>query len=65
MIDSVEGEMTGLALWLAVNTLRVTLCHQVRKWRGTKAIKVERDQLMARNIERKSNENIHAKPDWR
>lgn len=35
MIDSSGDETTGLALWLAVSTLRVTLCHQERK-RGEK-----------------------------
>ncbi len=40
MIDSPGGETTGSALWRAVNMLRVTLCHQERKRRGKKAMKV-------------------------
>lgn len=40
MIDSPGAVTTGLALWLAVNTLRATLCHQERVGRGKKAMKV-------------------------
>lgn len=35
-IDSQEAQTTDLSLWLAVNTLRVTLCHQEKKGRGKK-----------------------------
>ncbi|KAA8588915.1 hypothetical protein FQN60_010260 [Etheostoma spectabile] len=40
MIDSPGAATTGLAFWLAVNTLRATLCHQERVRRGKKAMKV-------------------------
>lgn len=46
MIDSPEGETTASALWLAVNTLTVTLCHQKRKRRGKKAMKVTEEQAV-------------------
>lgn len=39
MIDSPGAETTDSALWLAINTLRVTPCHQERKGRGKKARK--------------------------
>lgn len=36
VIDSPGAQTTGLSLWLAVNMLRVTLCHQKRKGRRRK-----------------------------
>lgn len=56
MIDSPEGETTGLALWLAVNVLRVTLCHQGRKKRGRKAMKVTGEQAMVATGSGKKNQ---------
>lgn len=49
MIDSPGAETTCLALWLAVNTLRVTPCHQERKGRGKKAMKETR---LGRQVEK-------------
>lgn len=56
MIDSPEGETTGLALWLAVNVLRVTLCHQGRKKWGRKAMKVTGERAMVATGSGKKNQ---------